>query len=106
MAQAPDHSGFSFGRKPIAVHNREMEEHSGKLFPADPGRAAVAVFEYDSVRGCWMLLDKSEARPRPGFLNYSGKLEIEGERVLRRRDLTLAEFLLLPVAEPVGKTPP
>ena len=88
--------------KTIAEHNAEMAEHSRQYFPPDPGKRAVG-FEFDQPRDCW-IAKLRDVFPQAGFLNYDGKIEIvrkpDGSTaVLRRRDMTAAEFAALPVAE-------
>lgn len=90
--------------KPIAEHNAEMAAHMARWFPADPGKTPRA-FVHDQARGCWLALSGPVA-VRPGFLNYDGKIELVRKAddtidVIKRRDMTDAEFSALPVAEPM-----
>lgn len=105
-----DHVPYSFGRKPIAQHNAEMEAHMAKYFPADPGRKAF-VFLWDAARNAYLtqIPVPAEWTPRAGFLNYDGKLEtlaVEGGHAcLKRRDLTAAEFHALPLVPATATVP-
>lgn len=87
-------------RLPIAEHNAEVEAHSRKLFPPDPGKTAV-VFIYDDARQYWVTMDP-QPMIRAGFLNYHDKIELvrigDGPvKLLRRADMTDAEFAAIPV---------
>lgn len=86
-------------RLPIAEHNAQVEAHSRKLFPPDPGKTA-RVFLYDDVKQYWIPMPDAP-KPREGFLNYHDKLEFlrigDGPaKIIRRADMTDAEFAAIP----------
>lgn len=93
--------------KPIAEHNAELAEFSRQLFPPDPGKK-IRVFAWQKEGNAWVCVPPELAAlaiARSGFLNYDDKLEIVIDRtinpeidvVLRRRDMSDAEFAALPV---------
>ncbi len=89
-------------RIPIAEHNAQVEAHSRKVFPPDPGKT-VRVFIYDDAKQYWITMPQAPA-VREGFLNYHDKIEFlsigEGPvKMIRRADMTDAEFNAIP-AEP------
>lgn len=89
-------------RKPVAQHNAEIAAHMARWFPADPGKAP-RLFTWMPERNCWIGTRRPIAA-RPGFLNYEDKIEIlknsDGSMtVLKRRDMTDAEFSALPIQE-------
>lgn len=89
-------------RIPIAEHNAQVEAHSRKVFPPDPGKR-VRVFLYDDAKQYWVEMAQPP-EPREGFLNYPDKFEFlligDGPaKMIRRSDMTDAEFAEIP-AEP------
>lgn len=88
--------------KPLAQHNAEMAAHMEQWFPADPGKTP-RLFTWSQPSNAW-LTGREAVEARAGFLNYDDKIEVVRQAdgttlVLKRRDMTEAEFRALPVAE-------